>query len=531
MKWKLAGAIVAAAMAVPSIEIATAQTPKSGGTLRVYHRDNPPSASILEEATVSTIMPFMSIYNNLVVYDQTKPLNSPSTIVADLAESWAWDASGTRLTFKLRPGVKWHDGKPFTGADVKCTLDLLTGKAKDTLRKNPRAIWFQNVKDVEVKGDLEATFVLGRPQPALVSMLASGYSPIYPCHVSPRDMRVKPIGTGPFKFAEFKANEYIRVTKNTEYFKKGLPHVDAIDFRIIPSRSTRILAFQAGEFDMTFSQDVTIPLLKDMTAKAPKAICEIAPQYVHRNLMVNREVPPFNNAELRRALALSLDRKAFIDILTEGKGDIGGTMLPLPEGQWGMPPEELAKMAGYTDVDKNREEARKIMEKLGYSASNPLKIKMSTRNIAIYRDPAVILIDQLKQIYVDAELEVVDTTIWHAKAARKDYTLAMNLTGMSVDDPDPVFYENYACKSERNYTQYCNPDVDRMIDEQSQEKDVEKRKRLVWKIEQKLNDELARPVIYHPRDSTCWHPHVKGFVQHKNSIYSNWRFENVWLEK
>jgi len=530
MMRKFLAAVAAATIAVTAVA-APALAQKQGGTLRIYHRDNPPSASPHEEATVSTQLPFMAIYNNLVIYDQTKELTSPETITADLAESWAWDPTNTKLTFKLRKDVKWHDGKPFTGADVKCTLEKLTGKHKDAFRKNPRAIWYQNVKDVEVKGDDEVTIVLNRPQPAILSFLASGYSPIYPCHVSSKDMRTAPIGTGPFKFAEFKQNESIRLVRNPDYFKKGKPHVDAVEMRIIPNRSTRILAFQAGEFDMTFSQDITIPLLKDMTAQAPKAICDVKPQYVHRNLMVNREAPPFNNAELRRALALALDRKAFIDILTEGKGDLGGNMLPLPEGQWGMPPEELAKMAGYTDIEKNRAEAKKIMEKLGYSASNPLKIKMSTRNIAIYRDPAVILIDQLKQIYVEAELEVVDTTIWHAKAARRDYTLGMNLTGMSVDDPDQVFYENYACKSERNYTQYCNPEVDAMIDRQSQELDKEKRKQLVWEIERKLNDELARPVIYHPRDATCWHPHVKGFVQHKNTIYSNWRLEDVWLDK
>jgi len=505
---------------------------KQGGTLRIYHRDNPPSASPHEEATISTLLPFMAIYNNLVLYDQTKDINSVDTIVPDLAESWSWDTSKTKLTFKLRQGVKWHDGKPFTAKDVQCTWNKILGKDSDSFRKNPRAIWYQNVQEIAVNGDYEATFVLGRPQPALLAMLASGYSPVYPCHVSTRDMRTKPIGTGPFKFAEFKQNEVMRVVRNPDYFKKGKPYVDAIEMPIITNRSTRILAFQAGEFDMTFSQDITIPLLKDMQKQAPNAVCSITPQYVHRNLMVNREAPPFNNPKLREALALAIDRKPFIDILTEGKGDLGGTMLPLPEGNWGMPPEILKEMTGYGgDIEKNRAEARKIMESLGYSASNPLKVKVSTRNIAIYRDPGVILIDQLKQIYVDGELETVDTTIWHAKAARKDYTIGMNLTGMSVDDPDPVLYENYACKSERNYTQYCNPEIDRLIDQQSQEADVEKRKQLVWTIEKKLNDDLARPVIYHPRDATCWHPYVKGFVQHKNSIYNNWRLEDVWLDK
>ncbi|MBN9276080.1 MAG: ABC transporter substrate-binding protein [Hyphomicrobium sp.] len=525
-------AAAALGLAVGVGDVATALAQKPGGTLRIYHRDTPASASLHEEATVSTQLPFMAIYNNLVVYDQQAKRNTMETIVPDLAKSWEWDATKTKLTFKLNDGVKWHDGKPFTSADVKCTFDLLLGKGKQRLRKNPRAIWHRNVEDVTVNGPLEATIVLKEPQPAYLTLLASGYTPIYPCHVSAADMRTKPVGTGPFKFVEFRGNEIIRLAKNPDYFKKGKPYVDMIEMRIIDNRSTRILAFQAGEFDMTFSQDITIPLLKDMEKQAPKAICETKPQYVHRNLIVNREAAPFDNPQIRKAMALAIDRKAFVDILTEGKGDIGGAMLPLPEGAWGMPPEELAKMAGYGgDVAANRAEGRKIMESLGYSAAKPLKVKISTRNIAIYRDPAVILIDQLKQIYMDGELEVVDTPLWHAKVARKDYQVGMNLTGVAVDDPDANMVENYACKSERNYTGYCNPEVEKLIEAQSKIVDVAERKKVVWKIEQILNDDLARPVIYHDRAATCWWPYVKGFVGHENSIYNNWRFEDVWLDQ
>src|SRR5262249_57471545 len=98
-----------------------------------------------------------------------------------------------------------------------------------------------------------------------------------------------------------------------------------------------------------------------------ETICEVEATNVARNLILNREKPPFDNADLRRAVALSLDRKAFIDIITQGKGDIGATMLPPPEGLWGMPPELLATLPGYDpDIAKNRSQARKIMEKLGY---------------------------------------------------------------------------------------------------------------------------------------------------------------------
>ena len=159
-------------------------------------------------------------------------------------------------------------------------------------------------------------------------------------------------------------------------------------------------------------------------------------------------------------------------------------MLPPPEGGWGMPPDVLQTLPGYAaDVEKSRAEARKIMEGLGYGEAKPLKVKVSTRNIAIYRDPAVILIDQLKKIHIDGELEVVDTSIWHAKVTRGEYAVGLNLTGVGVDDPDVNLYENYSCNSERNLTKYCNKDVDALIDKQSQEIDVAKRKKIVWEIE------------------------------------------------
>ena len=221
------------AMAALGAAAAPALAQKSGGTLRIYHRDNLPSGSIHEEATISTVGPFMSVFNNLVLYDQQKKLNSVDSIVPDLAESWAWDASGTKLTFKLRQGVKWHDGKPFTANDVKCTWDKLTGKDADDFRKNPRAIWWQNVKEVAVNGDHEATFVLNRPQPSILSMLASGYTPVYPCHVKAQAMRTNPIGTGPFKFVEFRRGDSLKFVRNPDYWKKGLPYLDGIEWKVI----------------------------------------------------------------------------------------------------------------------------------------------------------------------------------------------------------------------------------------------------------------------------------------------------------
>jgi peptide/nickel transport system substrate-binding protein len=505
---------------------------KAGGILKISHFDSPASMSIHEEATVAALRPIMGVFNNLVMYKQDVAQTSLQSIVPDLATGWSWNEDGTELTFPLRQGVKWHDGKPFTAKDVKCTWDLLQGKASEKFRLNPRKSWYRNLEEVTANGDYEVTFRLKRPQPSLLALLASGWSPVYPCHVPATQMRQHPIGTGPFKFVEFKPNESIKLARNPDYWKPARPYLDGIEYTIIKEMSTRNLAFVAGKFDLTSPYGVTIPTLKEITDQAPWAQCEVTATNVNRTLIVNRDKPPFDNLDLRRAMALGLDRQAFVDIITQGQGDIGATMLPPPEGVWGMPPELLRSLPGYDpDVQKNRKEARAILAKLGYGPDKHLAVTVSTRNIPPYRDPAAVLIGQLREIYIDGELEPVETTAWYPKIQRKDFTVGLNVSETGVDDPDQQFYENYVCGSDRNYTGYCNPELDKLVDRQSMEADPEKRKTLVWEIERKLVEDVARPVIFYPRGATCRKPELKGLTIMVNSIYNGWRYEDAWLDR
>ena len=287
----------------------------------------------------------------------------------DLATDWSWSDDGTQLSFRLRESVRWHDGRPFTAKDVQCTWDLLLGRSNEKLRTNPRKAWYHNVEEVTTDGDFTATFRLRRPQPALIALLASGFSPVYPCHVSPREMRQHPIGTGPFKFREFKANESIKVTHNPDYWKKGRPYLDGIEYTIIPNRSTAILSFVAGKLDMTFPYQLTVPLLKDVRRQTPQAVCELRPTNFSGTLIMNRGAPPFDDPDLRRAMTLALDRKSFNDIFAEGQGNIGGAMLPPPEGVWGLPPDIVKVLPGYDpNVQKSRAGPRN-----GSSAMDPIR--------------------------------------------------------------------------------------------------------------------------------------------------------------
>src|SRR4029077_18725343 len=161
---------------------ATAQTPKSGGVLTTSPLSATPSLSPHEESTIATVQQASPCFNNLVYYDPTKKVESADTIIPELAEKWSWQDNYRNLVFFLRKNVKWHDGKPFTSADVKYTFDVAreapTALAK--LRLSARKEWWTNVSAIEAPEPYTVVFHLKRPQPSLLLMLASGYSPVYP---------------------------------------------------------------------------------------------------------------------------------------------------------------------------------------------------------------------------------------------------------------------------------------------------------------------------------------------------------------
>src|SRR6202140_3994304 len=166
-------------LCIAALATTPAAAQQRGGTLRLYHNDNPPSASLHEESTIASVTPFMAVFNNLVVFDPSKVHESLESVVPDLAESWSWDQANTKLTFKLRQGVKWHDGQPFTARDVQCTWRMLIGKSDvHDFRRNPRKVWYSKLQDVTFNGDYGAPLERREPQPSLPVLLASAFSPV-----------------------------------------------------------------------------------------------------------------------------------------------------------------------------------------------------------------------------------------------------------------------------------------------------------------------------------------------------------------
>src|SRR5215468_5896319 len=281
---------------------------------------------------------------------------------------------------------------------------------------------------------------------------------------------------------------------------------------------------------MTFPYDLSVPQFNDMRSQMPHAICELSPGIVNAHLLVNRDKTPFSDTGLRRAMALSIDRKAVVDTLGQGQGQIGGVLQPPPGGLWGMPADQVAKLPGYDpDVPRRREEARQIMQKLGYGPDHRLPINVTTRDWSIYRDPAVLMIDQLKQVYIDGELEIVDTAQYFPKIQRTDFTVALNFQ-TAGPDPDPIVHLFYGCGSGLNWDGYCSAEVDKMIEQQSREATPTAassccgRSSASW-----LRTTPGRSSITARAGPAL--PYVKGLTIDVNYIFGSWRMEDVWLDK
>ncbi len=504
---------------------------KSGGILRSTQRETPPSLSIHEEATASTAWPMEAIYNNLVFYDPQRQVESGEHVIGELAESWAWSDGGKRLTFKLRRGVVWHDGQPFTSADAKYTFDLVRGALTDRkLRTNPRKLWYDNVQEIAVNGDHEVAFILKRPQPGLISLLGSGLSPVYPAHVEPAELRTRAVGTGPFVLKEYVPDQRIVVVRNPHYFVKGRPYLDGIEYLIIKDRTARATALRAGQADVSFPGEGTPALRDQIVASVPQMVVREVGTMTLDNINMNLRKPPFNDLRVRQALNLAIDRRAMIASVLQGQAVPGGANQPPPYGEWGLPADQLAGLPGYGDPTQDKAESRKRLAEAGYGPGHALKLLVTTRDLVQYQDMAVWLVSQFREVGVEATLDIVDTTQWYGRLARREFQIAANVSGIGAEDPDANYFENYACASNRNYTDYCSKEAEELMARESQEQDRAKRLLLVRELDRKLQHDVARPIMAHRLDYFMHWPQVKGLVPH-NSIYGFGRMQDVWLDR
>ena len=508
-------------------------SPRYGGILNAMQGEDPPVGfSIHETATVFSLWPSMPCYSNLVLFDPFKPRETAETIVPELAERWSWQDGYRNLVFFLRKNVRWHDGQPFTAKDVKYTFDVVR-EAKDAparLRLNPRREWYANVEAIETPDPHTVIFHLKRPQPSLLLMLAAGYSPVYPAHVPPAELRQRCVGTGPFRLKRYVRGQVVELERNPDYFVKGRPYLDGIRYPIISERATRMAALQAGRLDVSFPSEMTRVMAETAKKNVPALVITEISLNASDNVILNHKRPPFDNVLVRRAINLALDRQASVKVLRHGGAVMGSVMAPRPYGLWGLSGRDLTTLPGFRDAARDRAEAKRLLAEAGFGPGKPLRMELVTRTFALQVDLAVFVQEQLRHVGIEATLKPMESGVWFPALTRRDYQIGANLTAIGIDDPDAMLYEHYKCGSPRNVTDYCNPEVDRLIELQSQELDGRKRLDLVHEIQRQLEADVAKPMLgWRTGYVTQW-PHVRNFVPH-HGIYNWARMQEVWLDR
>ncbi len=506
--------------------------PKRGGILNTVLIEDPPGLIIHESATVSNVWPMSPCYSNLVFFDPLKGQESVDTIIPELAERWSWQDNYRNLVFFLRRNVKWHDGKPFTSADVKYTFDVAreAPEAPARLRLSARKEWWSSVASIEAPEPYTVVFHLKRPQPSLLLMLASGYSPVLPAHVPLNELRQKCVGTGPFRQKEWLRGQMVELERNPDYFVPDRPHLDGIRYTIIRERGTRLAALQAGRLDAFVPLEMTKAMADTAKSVTPALVITEIGQNGSDNVLLNHKRPPFDNPLVRKAVNFALDRRADVKSVRQDGAVIGAALMPRPMGFWGLADADLRTMAGYRDPARDKAEARRLLAEAGYGPGKPLRLEMVTRTSPIYVDLASFAVDQLRLVGVEATVKQLDTSAWFPALARREFQIAANLTAGGFDDPDAYLVENYKCGSSRNYTDYCNEATDRQIEAQSQELDRAKRLKMVADIQRTLEAEVARPMLGWRKEYFARYPYVKNLVPH-NALYNYGRMQEVWLDK
>ncbi|MBI4082583.1 MAG: ABC transporter substrate-binding protein [Candidatus Lambdaproteobacteria bacterium] len=504
---------------------------KYGGTLNAMIGTST-ITMILHETIGQTVMTLSPVYNNLTIFDQLKAIDDPDNIRPELAERWAWSDEYATLTFTLRKGVAFHDGKPLTSNDVKHTFDIVRGVSTQRLKLNPRKSWFSNIKEITTNGDHEVAFRLKRPQPSLLTMLSTNISPVMPAHRTVAEWRQKAIGTGPFVLKEIRHDRFVLLEKNPEYWVQGRPYLDGIRYNIIKSPASQMGTVLSGQTDIVAPAITIRPFMLELqqrpnTLRFPE-VTSASNQY----FLLNTRKKPFDDVRLRQAVSLSLDQRAAGKAIFQDGVSEAGVFIPAPEGRWAIPAEERRKLPGYgQDAAANRAEAQRIMRELGYGPENPLSLAITTSATSYHPGASSWVAGELKAVYIRATVQPSESAILQSKLARRDFDAISYVATAAADDPDMVLYNSYACGAVANYSEYCNQDVQRLIDAQSQEPDIQRRQRLVNQAETKLVTDVARLHLGYRKHYDTQQQYVKGYVLHTGTYYTSYRMQEAWLDK
>jgi peptide/nickel transport system substrate-binding protein len=520
----LGAAALALSGAVPD---AMAQTPKRGGTLQFAISAETPHYDSHGSDTYATLHFAAPFYSTLLRFN----LDKFPEVESDLAASWTVAPDLLTYAFKLHPGVKFHDGKELTSEDVKATYDRMRNPPPGVV--STRKATFNDIGTIETPDPLTVVFKMKAVNASMLEHFASPWNTIYSAKdlaADPNGPKTKINGTGPFMFVEHVKGSYVSGKRNDNYFKKGLPYLDAFKGVFTLQAAAMLNAVQGAQVLGEFRG--ISPAERDRLVQAMGDKIRIEESSWTLNLLVafNTERKPFDDVRVRRALLMAIDRWGGSQGLSRISTlrSVGGVVRP------GSPlataPDDLAKLPGFSrDIKASREEAKKLLAEAGVPN---LKFVLWNRNLAMPYTPAgIFLVDQWRQIGVEVEHKQSDTSPYIAAMTSGNFDVAIDFSNLFMDDSTLALAKFLSFdKAPQNMSRSKDPELDKLYEDHVRERDPAKRKALVQAFEKRLFEQgYQQPLLW-------WHrivPTHKVLMGWKMSPSHNLgaQLEEVWLNQ
>jgi peptide/nickel transport system substrate-binding protein len=515
--------VVMFALATPAV---AQDKPRSGGELIFIVAAEPPSFDAHREETFAMLHPTAPQYNTLMRVDPTD--KTGTKFVGDLAESWTVSQDHRTYTFKVRQGVKFHDGSVMTSKDVKASYDHIIFPPAGVV--SSRQSTYASVQSVEAPTPDTIVFRLKHPEASFLAQVASPWNYIYKADILAKDphwYEKNVMGTGPFKFVEYVRGSHWVGKKNPDYWDKGKPYLDGFRAIFIPSASAQVAAIRGERAHIQFRGFTPADRDSLVNALGNKITVQESPWNCSIGITPNEAKKPFDDKRVRRALTLALDRhegsKALskIALIKEVAG------IQVPGTPWATPPAELEKLAGYgRDINAARAEARRLLKEAGVE-----NLSFTLLNRAVpqpYEPFGIWVIDQWRQVGVTAKHNPVETSSWFGALRSGDFEVAVTAPCNSIVEPDMDIHW-FLSTSPVNYGKHKDTVMDDLYSRQSRTLDNDERRRLLRQFEKRLYDDEVHFMM-----GFQWHriiPHlakVRGWTI-SPSHFLNQQLDAVWL--
>ena len=450
--------------------------------------------------------------------------------VPDLAKSWTISADGLVYTFNLRDGVKWHDGKPFTSADVKFTIEQVI------FPLHGRGSTYKSIIDkVETPNDGTVVITLKKPFGPLMNALGYDFF-IVPKHlyegtdVKNNPYNLKPVGTGPFKFSEWQKGSHVTLVRNADFYEAGKPYLDRLVFQVIPDAAGRVLALESGDIDYLSYQSVpssSVPRLKQnpkltVTTEGFESLASIA------LLTLNVDSPVLKDARVRKALAYAIDKKMIAERADYGIG-IPATG-PIASSSWAYEPNvELYR--------QNLDTAAKLLDEAGYpkkADGTRFNLRLiADGSVELHRKAAEILKEQFAQIGVNLRLQLLERNVMlDSVYVKRDFDTQIHIFSTGADPAIDVsrlyVSSNVRPVNFTNGSAYKNPAADALFDKGQEAFKPEDRAVAYRQAQKLLVDELPAIWLTEVGIVGVWNKKFHGL--HDWSSYSYYTFWDVWTD-